>query len=141
MKYTPENITSLKDNEVFVFGSNKSGIHGAGIAKQAYLMINGARWGMGVGHFGKTYAIPTKGKNKNTIHTPYRQKPFFPILEISEIKKYVDQFIQYAIEHPEYVFLVTKIGCGLAGFTAEQIKPLFKEALEIENIVLPKEFH
>ena len=127
MRYTPENITSLKLNEIFVFGSNESGSHGGGAAKQA--MKWGAKWGKPEGLFGKTYAIPTK-----TFHAG-------KTLSLSKIGEYVNSFISYATAHPEYTFLVTKIGCGLAGLTVEEVAPLFKDAIGIENIILPKEFH
>lgn len=124
--YTPEIINSLKPNEVFVFGSNEAGIHGAGAAKIAHLKF-GARFREGVGHYGNSYAIPTKD---NSIET----------LPVSEIQKYVDAFVSYARERPYLNFLVTKIGCGLAGYTVNDIAPLFENARNISNIVLPKEF-
>lgn len=126
MRYTPENITKLQPNEVFVFGSNESGSHGGGAAKLA--MKWGAKWGKPEGHYGQTYAIPTK-----TFHAG-------KTLSLSRIGGYVDNFIAYAKSHSELTFIVTKIGCGLAGLTTEQVKPLFEKAIGIENIVLPKEF-
>lgn len=125
-RITPTYIASLKSNEVFVFGSNQMGIHGKGAAKQA--LDFGARRGMGLGHHGQTYAIPTKGPTwRNT-------------LPINTIQGYVDEFIAHAVTHPHHTFLVTAIGCGLAGYKPEDIAPLFKQAVNIENIYLPWEF-
>jgi|ERR1700760_3137016 len=125
MTYTPEKITELKDNEIFVFGSNEAGIHGAGAAHLAYTKF-GAIWGKGVGMAGQTYAIPTKNKNIQT-------------LPLYKIERYVNKFIAYAVFSPQFDFLVTKIGCGLAGYSIEEIAPLFKKKLP-NNIILPKEF-
>ena len=119
--YTPEMITELKANEVFVFGSNLAGAHGGGAALLAYRKF-GAIWGQGVGLQGQSYGIPTMQGGVETI------------------RPYVDVFIQFAREHIEYKFLVTRIGCGIAGFRDEEIAPLFLDALEVENIILPKEF-
>lgn len=117
-RVTPERITQLEDNEVFVFGSNLEGAHGGGAALQAWQKF-GAIWGQGVGLQGQSYGIPTMQGGVDTI------------------KPYVDEFISFARRHPELTFLVTSIGCGIAGFTNEEISPLFKEAHGIENIVLP----
>ena len=117
----PDNITSLQPNQIFVFGSNLQGAHGGGAARAAYHHF-GAIWGQGVGLQGQSYAIPTM------------QGP------VSSIKPYVDEFIAFARKHPEYEFLVTRIGCGIAGFQDAEIAPLFKEALEIDNVRLPQSF-
>ena len=85
-------------------------------------MTFGAIWGQGVGLQGRSYAIPT-------MHGG-----------VESIRPYVDEFITFAQEHPEMTFLVTRIGCGIAGFTDEQIAPLFISALEMENVVLPRTF-
>jgi hypothetical protein len=122
---TPEIITELGDNEVFVFGSNLSGIHGGGAAKQA--LEWGAVWGNPFGAQGKTYAIPTKDKNVYTT------------LPLESIRPYVESFIEYAETRNE-IFLVTELGCGLAGYVPGQIAPLFLEALKVENIYLPERF-
>ncbi len=122
--YTPEKIFNLAPNEIFVFGSNLSGIHGAGAARLAFDRF-GAVWGVGVGHQGKSYALPTKDKDIET-------------LPLEEIKKYVDQFLDYAKSHLEFTFLVTKIGTGLAGYYIEDIAPMFSEVPS--NVVLPREF-
>ena len=120
-RFTPENISELAPNEVFVFGSNLMGHHGGGAAWVAMKRF-GAIWGQGVGLQGQSYGIPTMQGGVETI-VPY-----------------VEEFIDFAADHPEMTFLVTRIGCGIAGFRDEEIAPLFKEALEAENIVLPKSF-
>ena len=117
-EYTPERITELKPNEIFVFGSNLAGAHGGGAARLAYNRF-GAIWGQGVGLQGQSYAIPTMQGGVETI------------------KPYVDEFIRFAKQHLEQKFLVTKIGCGIAGF---KVAPLFYHAIDSENIVQPKEF-
>lgn len=119
--FTPDFITELKSNEIFVFGSNLAGAHGGGAAWLAYDRF-GAVWGQGVGLQGQSYAIPTMQGGVETI------------------QPYVDEFIQFAKDHPEYTFLVTRIGCGIAGFVSEQIAPLFTQAIEVENILLPDDF-
>lgn len=124
--YTPEYINEIMDNEIFVFGSNLSGIHGAGAAKIAVDNF-GAVYGKGIGMYGNSYAIPTKDENVMT-------------LPLSKIEVYVNDFIKFAEQNPKYNFIVTKIGCGLAGFLVRNIAPLFKDALDMKNIILPKEF-
>jgi hypothetical protein len=116
---TPERITSLQPNEIFVFGSNLRGMHGGGAALIAWRKF-GAIIGQGVGLQGQSYAIPTMQGGVETI------------------KPYVDDFIEFARMNQKLTFLVTRIGCGIAGFTDEEIAPLFKEAHEVENIVLPE---
>ena len=119
--YTPERITELKADEVFVFGSNLAGMHGAGAAWIAFQKF-GAVMGCGVGLRGQSYAIPTMQGGVDTV------------------KPYVDEFIAYAKSRPELFFYVTRIGCGIAGFRDKEIAPLFKEAARVENICLPKSF-
>ena len=116
---TPEFITELQPGEIFVFGSNLQGMHGGGAARVAYRNF-GAIMGQGVGLQGQSYAIPTMQGGVETI------------------RPYVDEFISFAKEHPELTFLVTRIGCGIAGFTEEEIAPLFAEAQGVDNIVLPE---
>ena len=123
-RITPENIKELNDNEIFCFGSNRSNIHGAGAAKHALKF--GAKYGIG-GLRGLTYALPTKDEHIRT-------------LQIEEIKKEVIKFIDLAYYHPDLTFLVTKIGCGLAGYSAEDIAPLFIPAINLKNVHLPLEF-
>jgi hypothetical protein len=115
---TPERITSLLPNEIFVFGSNLRGMHGGGAAYIAYRNF-GAIMGQGVGLQGQSYAIPTMQGGVETI------------------KPYVDEFIEFAKQHQNFTFLVTRIGCGIAGFTDDEISPLFNEAHDISNIILP----
>ena len=116
---TPEMITELKPDEIFVFGSNLAGMHGGGAAYAAWRKF-GAIMGQGVGLQGQSYAIPTMQGGVETI------------------KSYVDEFIEFAKEHPELTFLVTRIGCGIAGFSDSEISPLFAKAHEVENIILPE---
>jgi hypothetical protein len=123
---TPEHITKLNINEVFVFGSNLSGRHGLGAAKTA--LGWGAKWGQASGLQGKTYGIPTKDASIRRT------------LSIEEIKPFVDDFINFALKNPDLIFLVTEIGCGLAGLKPKEIAPLFKGAIEISNIHLPYRF-
>ena len=120
-EYTPERISELKENEIFVFGSNLAGAHGGGAARLAYNRF-GAIWGQGVGLQGQSYAIPTMQGGVETI------------------KPYVDQFIEFAKTHPEMRFLVTRIGCGIAGFDDSEIAPLFEQAIDVSNICLPNTF-
>jgi hypothetical protein len=119
--FTPDRITCLRPDEVFVFGSNLSGMHGGGAAKVA-LEAFGAIWGQGVGLQGQSYGIPTMQGGVDTI------KPF------------VDEFISFARQHPELFFYVTRIGCGIAGFQDREIAPLFAMAKGIQNICLPRTF-
>lgn len=119
--FTPEFITELKPNEVFVFGSNLQGMHAGGAARIACEKF-GAVWGQGVGMQGQSYAIPTMQGGVETI------------------EPYVEEFMDYAFRHRELTFLVTRIGCGIAGFTAQQIAPLFLKVIDLENVILPKDF-
>ncbi len=118
-RISPAFIKQLDENEIFVFGSNLTGMHGGGAAKIAYASF-GAVWGEGVGLYGKTYAIPTMHGGLDVI------------------KPYVDDFIEFARTHPEMKFLVTRVGCGIAGFRDEEMAPLFKKAAELENVYLPE---
>jgi len=99
---------------IFVFGSNEAGIHGAGAAKTAYTK-HGARWGKCYGHFGDSFAIPTKDDSLVT-------------LSLGRIEKYVQGFLAYAEGHRKLTFKVTRIGCGLANHTDQSIAPMFKYA-------------
>lgn len=120
-RISSDRITELKDNEIFVFGSNLEGRHGGGAALLAYRKW-GAVWGQGVGLQGQCYGIPTMHGGPE------------------KIKPYVDEFIEFARNHKELNFLVTEIGCGIAGFSPEDIAPLFVRAIDVENIYLPKRF-
>ena len=120
-KYTPDNITTLGRRDIFVFGSNLAGHHGGGAARVA-LNRFGAIWGQGEGLQGNSYAIPTMQGGVETI------------------KPYVDNFIEFAEYEKALTFYVTKIGCGIAGFRIEQIAPLFRNAYNLPNVILPIEF-
>lgn len=120
-RFTPERITSLAPNEIFVFGSNLEGMHLGGAARVAVTKF-GAIMGQGVGLQGQSYAIPTMQGGVNTI------------------APYVDEFIRFADQHSEMTFMVTRIGCGIAGFTPREIAPLFARAVNVENIHLPVDF-
>ena len=119
--FTPGFITALKEDEIFVFGSNLAGHHGGGAARLAEEKF-GAIWGEGVGLQGQSYAIPTMQGGVETI------------------KPYVDDFVEFARQHKELFFYVTRIGCGIAGFRDEEIAPLFAEAQLLENVCLPQSF-
>ncbi|MEI7781336.1 MAG: hypothetical protein WCJ18_05350 [Planctomycetota bacterium] len=124
MRFTPESISILAENEVFVFGSNLAGLHGGGAAKVA-LERFGAERANGIGHRGQSYAIPTKDELIET-------------LPLEEIGEHVAEFLEYAMTKPELTFLVTQIGCGLAGYSPEDIGPLFSNVPD--NVVLPEAF-
>ena len=116
-----DRIDTLEEHEIFVFGSNLAGRHGGGAARAANIKF-GAEWGVGVGLTGQSYAIPTMQGGVETI------------------KPYVDEFIRFAQENPGLKFLVTRIGCGIAGFKDEEIAPLFDKAMQVPNIYLPETF-
>ena len=120
-EYTPEFITELKTNEIFVFGSNIRGMHGGGAARIANKRF-GAEWGVGEGLTGQCYALPTMEGG------------------VDYIAGKVQNFLVCAKTHPELKFYVTKIACGIAGFTVAEIGPLFSDAIMLENVILPKEF-
>lgn len=120
-RITPSRVSSLRPDEVFVFGSNLLGIHAGGAARMA-LQHFGAEMGKGVGIQGQSYAIPTMQGGVETI------------------RSYVADFLTFASQHPGYRFLVTPIGCGIAGFEPEDIAPLFGGAKRLQNVSLPEEF-
>ena len=120
-RITSNRITELRPGEIFVFGSNLAGHHGGGAALLAWRKW-GAVWGQGVGLQGQTYGIPTMHGGPEAI------------------RPYVDEFVEFARRHPELTFLVTEVGCGIAGFTPAQIAPLFADAVGVENIHLPQRF-
>lgn len=101
-------------NEIFVFGSNLAGRHGAGSAREAYIYY-GARYGVGFGRTGNAYAIPTKDRQLKR-------------LPLEEIKPHVDEFLAYARHNSAQVFWIVDIGCGLAGYSPKEIAPLFRGA-------------
>lgn len=120
-QFTPGNINELREDEIFVFGSNLQGMHGGGAANVAWRYF-GAVMGQGVGLQGQSYAIPTMQGGVDTI------------------APYVDEFIEFARQHEDLYFYVTRIGCGIAGFRDRQIAPLFREAITLNNVCLPKSF-
>jgi len=122
-KYTPDNIQRLNTGEVFVFGSNLNGFHSGGAARTAFEKF-GAVFGQPSGIQGKSYAIPTLDEHGNK-------------LDLGTIRIVVEAFLAYAERQPRLTFLVTKIGCGIAGFTEDEIKPLFGGGVP-KNVVLPK---
>lgn len=115
-----DRIADLGENEIFVFGSNIQGAHGGGAAWYAHKKF-GAEWGVGEGLTGRTYALPTMEGKASLQHA-------------------VEHFIACAKEHPEQTFLVTAVGCGIAGYTPDEVAPLFKEATSLENVYLPQVF-
>lgn len=127
MKFTPDKITKLKKNQVFVFGSNEAGIHGAGAAKLAAQKF-GAIYGVGYGLQGQSFGIPTKDL-------------FIRTLPLDKVEFYVYSFLTEVMEYPDTEFLVTKIGCGLAGYSELQIANLFKNKFIPENVILPESFY
>ncbi len=127
MRITPTFITKLKPDEVFVFGSNLGGKHGAGAAAFAYRKF-GARWGVGEGISGQSYALPTCDKD-------------FSPLATAKIARHVEKFLQYARSREDKTFWVTPVGCGLAGYKPTRIAPLFWSQEIPEHVILPAEFH
>ena len=117
----PAHIEELGTNEIFVFGSNLQGLHDGGAARMARERF-GAIMGQGVGLQGQSYAIPTMQDGIDTI------------------KPYIDDFITFAKTHVNLHFIVTRVGCGIAGFRDEDIAPLFQEATSLTNVSLPKGF-
>lgn len=120
-KFTPERISYLNSNEIFVFGSDILGNHGGGAAQMAVLRF-GANVGQAVGLQGQSYAIPTVG------------------VDLKHIAKDVEIFTNFAKNNRHLTFYVTRIGCGVAGFSDAEIAPLFVDALPMENVILPKSF-
>ena len=119
-RITPDWIDQLADNEVFVFGSNPEGNHSGGAAAHAVKHF-GAVMGQGEGLQGQSYAIPTTG-------------------DFSLFAQAVQRFICYAADHPDVRFLVTRVGCGNAGYDVHKVARLFVDAIRQENISLPEDF-
>lgn len=115
-----DRIATLNEGEIFVFGSNIQGMHGGGAAWYASKNF-GAEWGVGEGLTGRTYALPTMEGQASLKHA-------------------VERFTACAKNHPELTFLVTAVGCGIAGYRPEEVAPLFKEAAKLENVYLPQLF-
>lgn len=127
MKVTPEGIRELQPPQVFVFGSNLAGRHGKGAARFAAEEF-GAQEGVGWGFTGDCYAIPTKNAD-------------LQVLPLDTIQSYIRAFLEEAAENNDWEFLVTKIGCGLSGYSSRQIAPLFGPVADIPpNVSLPIEF-
>jgi len=126
MRVTPDNITELGENEVFVFGSNLLGIHGAGAARTAYEKF-GAKWGVGEGLTGRCYAFPTVARPSGA--------PAVRQLERARLEGSRDKLFSVAREHPELVFLLTRVGCGLAGYDEAEMAILFWDSPV--NIIRP----
>lgn len=119
-RVTPDYIQMLGENEIFVFGSNVRGYHGGGAAAFAMRRF-GAVWGQGEGLQGQSYAIPT-------------------MEGMESMKAAIGRFVKYAKEHTELRFLVTRVACGIAGYSAKEIAPMFKECIRLENVTLPFDF-
>lgn len=119
-------VTTLKEDEIFVFGSNLMGAHGGGAAFFAQKHF-GAKTGVAVGHTGDCYALPTLSKT-------------YEKLELEYIQSQVNDLIKHAFIRPRKTYVVTEIGCGIAGFSPEDIAPMFKNAIGVENIKLPERF-
>lgn len=125
--YTPENVESLKDGQVFVFGSNLIGYHSGGASLVAMQRF-GAVWGQAEGPQGNCYAIPVDIRGEAVDNVSMY------------MKRHIDKFLAYAKAHKDQFFVVIKVGCGNAGFDEEFMAPFFKEALKMENVSLPKSF-
>lgn len=124
---TPENVESLKDGQVFVFGSNLIGYHSGGASLVAMQRF-GAVWGQAEGPQGQCYAIPVDIRGEAIDNVS------------AYMKRHIDKFIEYAKAHTEQFFMVIRVGCGNAGFDEEFMALFFKEALKMENVSLPKSF-
>lgn len=119
-------LESMTPTDCLVFGSNLAGRHGAGCAKFCATHL-GAKYGQGEGDMGRCYALPTKDRNIET-------------LPLDEIEKGVIRFLNYARHHPEKKFLVTPVGTGLAGYSVDEIAPMFVNESIPDNVSLPAEF-
>lgn len=126
MKTQDKVITNLEENEIFVFGSNYAGRHGRGAALTA-LRKFGAVNGKGIGLMGKSYGIATKDRK-------------LKVLPIAHIELQIAKFLIFAQTHKDLIFLVTPIGCGLAGYKVKDIAPLFSKYSIPENVKLPESF-
>lgn len=120
---THQDGTQPTNGELFVFGSNLAGIHGAGAARAARQLF-GAEWGKGVGYTGRSFAIPTKDKNIES-------------LTLGEVARYIASFNLYVRNHPDTEFFLTRVGCGLAGFRDDEIAPFFEY---FPNVNYPEEW-
>jgi hypothetical protein len=128
MEYTPENITTLMPNEVFVYGSNQFARHGAGAARFAADNFGARTKVAPMGLCGQSYGIITTSFNDIRVSYPM-------------ISRQIQCLYDFAFLRPDLKFYVTKIGCGLAGLDQKIIASLFQNLLKPDNIILPKEFH
>lgn len=120
-RFTPDLVEQLSNCEIFVFGSNLEGMHMGGAARVAHQKF-GAEWGVGDGPTGRCYAIPT-------MHGG-----------LEDIRPYAEKFIAYAKAHPMNRFLLTRVGCGIAGFKDSDMAQLFEDVLDIPNIAYPRQW-
>ena len=120
-RVAPDVVRTLRQDELFVFGSNINGFHTGGAAGQAVIQF-GAVMGQGEGLQGQSYAIPTVGNS------------------FSDLKKAIERFTEFVVLHPQKKFVLSAIGCGNAGYTPGQIAPLFKTAYEFGNVYVPSIF-
>ena len=136
-RHTTECIDTLADNEVFVFGSNRNGNHYGGAARIAYERF-GAEWGVGEGHTGQSYALPTLDENMEKVTE-------------DELIDSFAKMLGYADDNRQLTFLVTKVGCGIAGWDIEDVRRCFwKGAAAVSpdpewrgipsNVIIPEEF-
>lgn len=133
-EFTPENIQELKENEVFVFGSNLAGNHAGGAAAFAHRKF-GAKMGVGVGPTGQCYALPTLDRN-------------FGQLAFYTLRKYISKFLIYVEDNPDKKFLLTKVGIGIAGYAVFDMRSILWECInnvceqgrKPSNLIIPKEF-
>ena len=120
-RIAPDNIVSLQENQIFVFGSNIDGVHNGGAAYYA-LQHFGAKFGQAEGIQGQSYAIPTDGNS------------------FEELAKAVERFTEYVVFHPQNKFMLTAVGTGNAGYEVRQIAPLFRQAYAFGNVYVPRSF-
>ena len=120
-RVTPEKVNKVRNNEIYVFSSNLQGLHNDGTARIAFQRY-GAVMGQSVGLQGKCYAIPTLQGEPNIV------------------RPYVDELLEFVKQHPEQTFIVTKIGTDIAGYTPQDIAPMFKKAVWMKNVRLPQEY-
>jgi len=136
LRYTPEQIENLQPNQIFVFGSNKAGLHIGGAARIAYEKF-GAEYGNGEGLQGQSYALPTLDEDLQKLSKDELAKRFLRFLEI-------------VLGNPYLEFLLTKVGCGIAGYSIEEVRDIFWQTIEKvkasgrggkpANLIIPKEF-
>lgn len=136
MKSTPEDIHNLMPGQIFVFGSNTAGVHGKGAARTAAQLF-GAQKGVAEGPTGQCYAIPTRIYiGRDDEHWKVRFEP----VPLVDIHRAIHRFLDYADSHPELEFLMTKIGCGYAGYNVDDFKDIFSRETLPLNVILPVEF-